>query len=62
MSWLFWLGLALVVGLLAALTGIKPKDTKPVARTRMMGIARIILVLMLLIFLFLGYRGCGAGG
>jgi hypothetical protein len=62
MNWLFWIGLALVVGLLAALTGIKPKDTKPVARTRMMGIARIVLVLMLLIFLFLGYRGCGTGG
>jgi hypothetical protein len=61
MSWLFWLGLALVVGLLAALTGVKPKDTRPVARTRMMGIARIVLVLVLLMLLFLAYRGCGAG-
>jgi hypothetical protein len=61
LSWLFWLGLALVVGLLAALTGIKPKGTKPVARTRLMGIARVILLAVLLIFLFLAYRGCGAG-
>jgi hypothetical protein len=62
MTWLFWVGLALVVGLLAALTGVKPKGTRPVARTRMMGIARIVLVLMVLTFLFLGYRGCGAPG
>jgi hypothetical protein len=62
MSWLFWVGLALVVGILAALTGVKPKGTRPVARTRMMGIARIVLVLTLLVFLFLAYRGCGAVG
>lgn len=60
MSWLFWLGLALLVGLLAALTGIKPSGTKPVARTKLMGMARIVLVAGLLIFLFLAYRGCGA--
>ncbi|MBC8647229.1 MAG: hypothetical protein H7X85_08710 [Thermoanaerobaculia bacterium] len=62
MSWLFWVGLAVAVGLIAALTGVKPKGTKPVARTQMMGIARIILVLIVLALLFAGYRGCGAGG
>jgi hypothetical protein len=60
MSWLFWLGLAVAVGLIAALTGVKPKGTKPVARTQMMGIARIILVLIVLALLFAAYRGCGA--
>lgn len=60
MSWLFWVGLAVAVGLLAALTGVKPKGTKPVARTQMMGIARIVLVLIVLTLLFVGYRGCGA--
>ena len=62
MSWLFWVGLAVTVGLLAALTGVKPKGTKPVARTQMMGIARIVLVLIVLALLFAAYRGCGAGG
>jgi hypothetical protein len=60
MSWLFWIGLAVAVGLIAALTGVKPKGTRPVARTRMMGIARIVLLIIVLALLFGAYRGCGA--
>ena len=56
MGWLGWLGLAVVVTVLAALTGIKPKGTRPVARSRMMGVARAILVILVLIFAFLAYR------
>ena len=37
MSWLFWLGIALLLGFVAAVTGIKPRGTRPVARTRLMG-------------------------
>jgi hypothetical protein len=54
---LFWLGLAVVVGALAALTGLKPRGTKPVANTRLMGVARFVLVVMVLLFLYLAYRG-----
>ncbi|HEV8611321.1 MAG TPA: hypothetical protein VGS98_14795 [Thermoanaerobaculia bacterium] len=57
MSPLFWLGLAVVVGALAALTGLKPRGTKPVANTRLMGVARFVLVVMVLLFLYLAYRG-----
>jgi hypothetical protein len=42
-SWLFWLGLAVVIGIVAAVTGVKPRGTRPVARSRLMGIARIVL-------------------
>ena len=56
MSWLFWLGLAVVIGILAAVTGIKPKGTRPVARTRLMGVARFALLILIAIVLFLAYR------
>jgi hypothetical protein len=36
---------------------MKPSGTRPVARTRMMGVARFVLVVMLLLFLYLAYRG-----
>lgn len=56
-SWIFWLGLAVVVGAVAALTGLKPKGSKPVSNTRLMGVARFILMVMVLLFLYLAYRG-----
>lgn len=44
-----WLGMLLVVALVvvvAALSGIKPKGTRPVARTGLMTVARVVLVLL----------------
>lgn len=43
MSWIALLGIAVVVVALAALTGIKPSGTKPVASTRLMSVARVVL-------------------
>jgi len=60
MSWIFWLGLAVVIGAVAALTGLKPRGSKPVSNTRLMGVARFILVVMGLVFLYLAYRGYAA--
>jgi len=57
MSWIFWLGLAVVVGALAALTGLKPRGTKPVSNTRLMGVARVVLVVMVIVFLYFAWRG-----
>ena len=56
MSWLFWLGLAVVIGILAAATGIKPRGTRPVARTRLMSVGRFALLILIAIVLFLAYR------
>ena len=57
MSWMFWLGLAVAIGAVAALTGLKPKGTRPVARTRLMAVARFVLLVLVLLFLYLAYRG-----
>ena len=47
-TWLTWLIIALLVATLAALTGIKPKESRPVAHTRLMGVARFVLVVAFL--------------
>jgi hypothetical protein len=60
MTPLFWLGLAVVVGALAALTGLKPKGTRPVSNTRLMGVARFVLLVLVIVFFYLAYRGWSA--
>jgi hypothetical protein len=56
MNWLVWLGLAVVIAAIAAVTGFKPKGTRHVAHTRMMGAGRIALLIMVIIFAYLAYR------
>lgn len=56
MNWLVWLGLAVVIAAVAAVTGLKPKGTRPVAHTRMMGMGRLALVVIVIIFAYLAYR------
>jgi len=57
MTWLFWLGLAVAIGVIAAVTGVKARGTRPVARTRLMAVARFVLLVLVLLFLYLAYRG-----
>ena len=59
MNWLVWVGLAVVVAAVAAVTGVKPKGSRPVARTRLMGVGRIFLLLIVVIFVVLAYRARG---
>ena len=61
MTWFGWLGLAVIIAAVAAVTGIKPKGTRHVARTRMMGMARLALLLMVIIFLYAAYRARSGG-
>ena len=59
MNWVIWLSLAVVVAALAAVTGIKPRGTRPVAHTRMMGVGRIALFVIVAIFAYLAFRARG---
>jgi hypothetical protein len=59
MSWLIWLSVAVVIAALAAVTGIKPKGTRPVARSRMMGAGRIALLVIAAIFVYLAFQARG---
>jgi len=56
MTWLFWLMVAVIVAGFAALTGIKPKGTRPVAHTQLMGVARVVLLIVAAIVAYLSYR------
>lgn len=56
MTWLTWLALAVIITALAAVTGIKPKDTRHVAGTHLMSVARAVLAILILICLYLAFR------
>jgi len=53
--------IALLVATFAALTGIKPKDSRPVAHTRLMGVARLVLVVTVLIVIYMAFRARSGG-
>lgn len=59
MNWLVWLGLAVLIAAVAAVTGVKPKGTRPVAHTRMMGVGRVVLFIIVAIFAYMAYRARG---
>lgn len=59
MTWFVWLGIAVVITVIAAVTGIKPKGTRHVARTGMMGVARVVLFIIALILAYVAYRARG---
>ena len=61
MTWLTWLLIALLVSTFAALTGIKPKGSRPVAHTRLMGVARFVLVVILLIIAYMALKARSGG-
>jgi hypothetical protein len=56
MTWYTWLIVAAFVAALAAVTGIKPKGTRHVAHTRLMGVARVVLAFIILICLWFAIR------
>jgi hypothetical protein len=61
MSWFAWLGLAVLITAVAAITGIKPKGTRHVAHTRLMGVARLVLLIIVIIFAYLAFRARSGG-
>ena len=56
MTWLAWLGLAVLITAVAAVTGIKPKGTRHVAGTRLMSVARVALLIFVAICAYLAFR------
>ena len=56
MTWLDWLIVAVLVTAAAAVTGIKPRGTRHVARTGLMSVARFVLIVVILILGYVFYR------
>jgi hypothetical protein len=61
MSWLVWLGLAVVIAAVAAVTGIKPKGTRPVSHSRMMAMGRLALLAIVIILVYVAIRARSGG-
>lgn len=57
MTWLGWLAIAVVIAAVAAVTGIKPSGTRHVAGTKLMGVARVALLVIVVIVAYLAWRG-----
>lgn len=56
MNWLVWLGLVVLLSGFAAVTGFKSKGTRPVAGSRLMGVGRFLLLLLIALFAYIAYR------
>ena len=52
---------AAIITAVAAVTGFKPKGTRHVAHTRMMGMARLALLVVVVIFIYIFFRMRPAG-
>jgi hypothetical protein len=61
MDWLVWLGLAVLVTAIAAVTGFKSKGTRPVARTRLMAVGRFFLLFLIVLLAYMAYRARSGG-
>jgi F0F1-type ATP synthase membrane subunit a len=59
MNWIAWLSLAVIVCAVAAVTGFKPRGTRHVAHSRMMGAGRVCLVILVVIFAVMAFRAHG---
>ena len=56
MNWLSILGLVLILAVVASVFGLAPKGAQPVAGTRLMSVARVVLVVFGLILLYVSFR------
>ena len=61
MPWFAWLGIAVLVTGLAAVSGLAPKGGRPVANTRLMGMARLILWAIALLIAYVAFRTYSGG-
>lgn len=61
MSWLFWLAVAVIVTAVVAVFGSQPKGTRPIEYTHMMGVARFILVAVVIIVAYAVFRARAGG-
>jgi uncharacterized membrane protein YozB (DUF420 family) len=56
MSWIWIVGIAVVVIAVVSVLGAQPKGGRPVDRTQLMGVARFVLIIAGLIIGFLVFR------
>ncbi len=55
-GWILWLGLAVLVTAIAAVTGLKSRGTRHVAGTKLMAVGRFVLLILIVLFAYLAFR------
>jgi hypothetical protein len=60
-SWFFWLTAAVVVTVLFVVVGLRPRGARPAAGSHLMGIARVVLLIVIVVLVYLFLKGRGAG-
>jgi hypothetical protein len=56
-----WITLVVIVTAIAAITGLKPRGARPVARTSLMAVARVVLLVLAAIVVYFLYRSRSGG-
>ena len=59
MSWLVMLGVAVAMIAGAAVLGAQPKGTRQISNTKLMGVARFVLLVFGLVLAFFAFRSRG---
>ena len=59
MSWLVLLGLAVAMIAVAAVLGAQPEGTRQISSTKLMGVARLVLLVVGLVLAFIAFRSRG---
>lgn len=55
MNWTLWLSLAVVVSVIFALTALKPRGARSVGHTRLIAVARVLLLVVVAILFYLAF-------
>ena len=61
MSWLFWLTAAVVVSVLFVVFGLRPRGARPADSSHLMAIARVVLLIVIVVLVYLFLKGRAAG-
>jgi hypothetical protein len=61
MTWLIWLMLAVVITAVAAFVGLQPKGTRNVEGTHLMGVARVVLIVNVVIVAYAAFHARSGG-
>jgi hypothetical protein len=56
-NWTLWLSLAVVVSVVFALTALKPRGARSVGHTRLLAVARIVLLVTVVVLFYLAFFG-----
>lgn len=55
MNWTVWLSFAVLISVVFALTALRPKGARSVGHTRLLAVARVILLLVVVLLFYMAF-------